>query len=50
MLDCARVSYETEGWRVFFRGGYAIAFRSLIVNAATFFVYQNTLTQLTTQQ
>lgn len=47
MLHCVQVSYKSEGWRVFFRGFYAIAFRAMIVNAATFFVYQNTLTYLT---
>ncbi|XP_046457378.1 mitochondrial basic amino acids transporter-like isoform X2 [Daphnia pulex] len=50
MLDCIRVSYRAEGWRVFFRGFYAIAFRAMIVNAATFFVYQSTLTHLTAAQ
>lgn len=49
MVDCIRVSYKTEGLPVFFRGFYAIAFRALIVNAATFYVYQSTLTHLTAQ-
>lgn len=44
MLHCAHVSYQSDGFRVFFRGFYAIAFRALIVNAATFFVYQSSLT------
>ncbi|XP_057369282.1 mitochondrial basic amino acids transporter-like [Daphnia carinata] len=50
MLDCVRVSYKAEGLPVFFRGFLAIAFRAMIVNAATFFVYQSTLTHLTTQR
>ena len=46
MLDCIRISYQTEGWKVFYRGLSAIATRALIVNAATFFVYQHTLKNL----
>ena len=43
MLHCFKVSYETEGLQVFYRGLGPIAIRALIVNAATLFVYQTTL-------
>lgn len=46
MIDCIRVSYLQEGWQVFFRGFYAIAARALIVNAATFLVYETALWHL----
>jgi len=47
MLDCFKVSYQTEGLAVFYRGLGPIAIRALIVNAATLFVYQTTLKKFT---
>ncbi|XP_042548719.1 mitochondrial basic amino acids transporter isoform X1 [Dipodomys spectabilis] len=36
LLDCARQSYEAEGWRVFTRGLGSTLLRAFPVNAATF--------------
>lgn len=36
LLDCARQSYEAEGWRVFTRGLTSTLLRAFPVNAATF--------------
>ncbi|XP_062037263.1 mitochondrial basic amino acids transporter isoform X1 [Lepus europaeus] len=36
MLDCARQSYQAEGWRVFTRGLASTLLRAFPVNAATF--------------
>lgn len=40
---CAILSYQTEGWRVFFRGIGVMAVRAFPVNSAVFLVYEYSL-------
>ena len=47
MIQCIRISYKEEGLSVFYRGFGPLILRAVIVNGATFFVYQSVLTHLT---
>ena len=43
MTQCARMSFQSEGIRVFFRGAVAMSARAFPVNGVTFFVYETLL-------
>ncbi|KAI9312383.1 mitochondrial carrier domain-containing protein [Dichotomocladium elegans] len=50
MIDCFRICYQTEGYRVFFRGLTPTLLRAFPSNAATFFAYTWTMRLLVHDQ